>query len=145
MPSYGSGKDILYGGSGITQPRDTLGRFAGGQGVEWTQMESMSGKVIDWAGGRIDAMIANAQAMADEIREYMQDNAPWEDRTGDARESLQTAVTVDANQVNIWLSYGPEIFYGYFLEHYTYGGISYAIIGPTIQEYAAKALSEVVG
>lgn len=82
------------------------------------------------------------ERMADEITEYMKDNAPWTDRTGAARASLFTLVEHEARQmVSILVSHGSLIPYGVYLE-LNYGG-RFAIIAPTIDWFGPRLFHEV--
>jgi hypothetical protein len=87
-------------------------------------------------------IVALCERLADEITEYMKENAPWQDRTGEARASLYTLVEHEARQmVSILLSHGSLIPYGVYLE-LSYGG-QYAIIAPTIDWYGPRLFHEV--
>jgi hypothetical protein len=69
---------------------------------------------------------------APEIQNWMRENAVWTDRTGNARQSLHTAVEVLATQIAIHLAHG--VTYGVSLELRNSG--RYAIIGPALDEFA---------
>lgn len=79
--------------------------------------------------------------VAIEALAYAQDNAPWSDRTGDARNSLDTDVRKEG-EVIVWeLSHGVD--YGLYLEVRNNG--EYAIIMPTLEMFApqiGRGLSE---
>ena len=77
------------------------------------------------AMGALDAFAAdNAQRLQDEARQ----NAPWEDRTGNARSGLMGSSGREGRFILIVLAH--TVFYGKFLE-LRWGG-RYAIILPTI-------------
>jgi hypothetical protein len=84
------------------------------------------------------ALVA-VRAVGEYVGAHMQNearqNAPWEDRTGNARTGLFGTVVQEAAQeiVEIYLSHGHTVFYGKFLE-LSHGG-KYAIIMPTIEKY----------
>ena len=83
-----------------------------------------------------------AERMADEIVEYMKSEAPWQDRTGEARANLFTLVQHEAGQmVSILLSHGSLIPYGVYLE-LGYGG-RFAIIAPSIDWFGPRLFHEV--
>lgn len=83
---------------------------------------------------------AIGQRYAPLIENWMKDNAPWTDRTANARQSLWTEVTDVANQmVSIILSHG--VYYGIFLELNNAG--RYAIINPAIDHFAPLIWSDV--
>ncbi len=79
------------------------------------------------------AVYAVAAKIADKMQDEAPQNAPWQDRTGNARSGLFSDVEMDAAAaiVIIYLSHGHTIFYGKFLE-LAHGG-KYAIIMPTIE------------
>ena len=83
---------------------------------------------------------AIAQRWAPEIENWMQENAPWTDRTGNARQSLYTEVEdVTGKMVQIILSHG--VYYGIFLELKNAG--RYAIVNPALDHFAPKIWADV--
>lgn len=75
------------------------------------------------------------------IENWMKTNASWTDRTGNARQTLHTAVETEAHEmVSIVLSHGMD--YGIYLELRNAG--KYAIIGPALDEFAPKVWADVV-
>lgn len=66
--------------------------------------------------------------MAPQIENWMKDEAPWTDRTGNARQSLWTSVVPYNNRIEIELSHG--VYYGIYLELSNSG--LFAIIGPAL-------------
>jgi len=82
-----------------------------------------------------------AQGYAPEIENWMKENAPWQDRTTNARQSLYTEVhQVVESMVELILSHGMD--YGVYLELNNAG--RYAIIDPAIDHFAPILWSEVV-
>lgn len=80
------------------------------------------------------AVAALGDYFASRIQTDMRQNAPWEDRTGNARSglfSISERMAVDV--VRIWLSHGHTVDYGKWLELANAG--KYAIIVPTFQQY----------
>lgn len=78
------------------------------------------------------AVRAVADYMAQTVQGEMRQNAPWEDRTGNARTGLFSVVEEAAGDlVTIWLSHGHTVYYGVYLE--LAHGKRYAIIMPTIE------------
>lgn len=75
-----------------------------------------------------------------EMEGYMKDNAPWKDRTGTARTSLNTSILIESDKMKIRLSHGVE--YGVYLE-YAHGA-KYAILKPTADIYKDKVKTEIV-
>lgn len=73
-----------------------------------------------------------AQSYAPRIEAWMKANAPWEDRTGNARQTLWSDVFDLANRaVGVILAHGVD--YGIFLELANAG--RYAIIAPAIDHF----------
>lgn len=89
----------------------------------------------DWAERRRAAVIALAQDWAGTLEARTKQNAPWRDRTGNARNGLTGSVAVSRNEVKIAL--GHSVDYGVFLELARDG--KYAILKPTLD----AAVSEI--
>lgn len=68
------------------------------------------------------------EILAEELKEYMQDNAVWEDRTGEARRSLDALTEVTRDSIVLYLTHGVD--YGKWLELANAG--RYAIIADTM-------------
>lgn len=68
---------------------------------------------------------------ADQIEGWMRQNAPWQDRTGMARQSLRCVVDVSPKEIVLKFSHGVE--YGVYLEHKNAG--KYAILRPAIEHF----------
>lgn len=101
---------------------------------------------IDWGGtdeAMLRAMEHYAQAVLRAVKAvadywqpvmetYAKENAPWVDRTGNARQSLHSWVEeLSGDIVALYLAHG--VYYGIFLER-KYAGRN-AIIWPTIAEH----------
>lgn len=72
---------------------------------------------------------AIAQRRAPEIEAWMKTNAPWQDRTGNARQTLHTEVEdLALDMVQITLNHGVE--YGQYLE-LSHGGV-WSVIAPAL-------------
>ena len=84
-------------------------------------------------------MVAAANYVAPQAEAHMRANAPWTDRTGNARAGLNAKVEVGANKVAIVLAH--SVPYGIWLE-VRWGG-KYAIIEPTIATFAPKFVEAV--
>lgn len=78
-------------------------------------------------------VVALASLIAKELESEAKANAPWQDRTGEARKALTGSVSHDAANalITIYLSHGPDIDYGIFLE--MANGQRFAVILPMIQ------------
>ena len=81
----------------------------------------------------VEAVVELAKYFAIRMQGEARMNAPWQDRTGNARSGLFGEVEFEAARqvVTIYLSHGHTINYGLFLE--LAHGQRFAIIGPTIQ------------
>lgn len=86
-----------------------------------------------------------AAQRAEEITEWMQENAPWQDETGAARASLLAEV-VDAYEgiVEIELSYSdPDVFYSVYLETMQAG--RFEILGPAMDHWMPILIKDIRG
>ena len=87
-------------------------------------------------------IVALANQLTDDITDYMKQNAPWTDRTGDARANLYSVVQHAARQtVTILLSHGSLIPYGVYLEVLHAG--CFAIIAPSVDVWGPQMLQGV--
>ena len=74
------------------------------------------------------------------VEAWMKSNAPWTDRTGNARQTLHTEVEEVVNQmVSIILAHGVD--YGKYLE-LSNGGV-YSVISPALDYFAPKIWADV--
>jgi hypothetical protein len=93
-----------------------------------------SGEVIrnlrNWATIRRAATVALAQNWAGTLEGRAKNDAPWQDRTGNARNGLFGAIEARTNEVIIKLGHSVE--YGIFLELARDG--RYAILKPTLDK-----------
>lgn len=81
------------------------------------------------------------QKEAKDLEKYMKANAPWQDRTGDARENLNTKVEQKGQKITIILS--NPMYYGYYLEQRM--GKRFAIIDPTIKAKSGEVMESLRG
>jgi hypothetical protein len=83
---------------------------------------------------------AIANRRAPEIEAWMKQNAIWTDRTGNARQTLNTEVRqLGATMVEIRLAHGVE--YGQYLEYSN--AATYAIITPALDFWAPVVWADV--
>lgn len=75
--------------------------------------------------------------MAPEVESYMKINAPWTDRTSNARNGLAARAYDENDEVGIVLFH--QVDYGIWLE--TRFGGRYAIIDPTIEVMGPKVMA----
>lgn len=120
--------------------RDIRGRFAGGIGINWIGLDACIQMAKDL--GTNVKLADKAQRLAEDIKAYAKENAPWEDHTGDAREGLDTEVVFTSkDDVNILLFHSVE--YGVYLENANGG--EFSIIIPTMEKFAAELESRMFG
>jgi hypothetical protein len=75
------------------------------------------------------------------ILQYAKDNAPWADRTGDARNGLDVDVYQEGDQVVLELYH--TVSYGEWLETIQDG--AFATIMPTLERFAAEVFEAAGG
>jgi hypothetical protein len=88
-------------------------------------------------------------ATADEITQWMQENAVWEDRTGQARDLLRAdLVRFSDRTVQIIMHYDPveerksgSKHYSLYLETMQAG--AYAILGPALDEWGPRIVQDI--
>jgi len=87
------------------------------------------------AGGlEEDEALAVAESLASEIESDAQFNAPWDDRTGEARDGLEAEASMEGGEIVITLAHGVD--YGQWLETIQSG--RFAIIMPTLEKYGHR-------
>lgn len=86
----------------------------------------------------VEQTYAAMEHVAQEAEDYARSNAPWEDRTGDARAGLHADVESEGGVITLTLSH--DVDYGIFLELIENG--KFAIIMPTLEIYGPKAIYE---
>jgi hypothetical protein len=84
-----------------------------------------------------NAAVIVSHRMAPEVENYMKTNAPWRDRTGNARNGLAARAYEEADSVGIVLYH--QVSYGIWLE-VRWGG-KYAIINPTIDVMGPRVMA----
>lgn len=123
---------------GGEQFRDIKGRFAGGFAVNWIGLDAIIKATEEMSG--LDQYF-NALEFAEKIKAYAKENAPWEDRTTDAREGLDTDVVPSGDEISIFLFHTVE--YGVYLENANGG--NFAIIIPTMEKFAQELQTTMFG
>lgn len=109
-------------------------------GIVWTAdtlTPGMAGFAVAVTAGVEEIM----EQMAEEVQNYAQTNAPWEDRTGEARDGLTAEAEGGAFEHIITLFHTAE--YGIWLEIRNSG--EYAIIIPTIEQMGPAVMEAVSG
>lgn len=82
------------------------------------------------------------EALAERVQDYARSNAPWDDRTGDARSGLTAEVVNEGLGVSNIVLY-HTVDYGIWLEVRWSG--RYAIIVPTMEHYGPIIMAELSG
>jgi len=88
-------------------------------GIRWSTPPSELATAVERYGDRVlQAVAAVAQRVATEMQNQAQADAPWTDRTGNARTGIFGTSEADfaAHVVTIYLSHGATISYGVWLE-----------------------------
>jgi hypothetical protein len=103
-------------------------------GIRWSTPPSELAAAVERYGDRVlTAVAAVAQRVATEMQNQAQADAPWTDRTGNARTGIFGTSEADfgARVVTIFLSHGASIDYGIWLELANSG--RYGVIMRTMQ------------
>ena len=110
-------------------------------GIEWTSPPSTAvpAMVITYQDRVRRALFLLAASYAPRIEEWMKQNAPWEDVTGNARQKLYADVFELAFSVGLFIGHGVD--YGKFLEHSNTG--RYAIVTPALDYWTPKIWQDV--
>lgn len=134
----------LRNARGRVQFRDVKGRYirSPGGGV----------RIFDQIGPRLgigplvteSAVFESLELMVDDIEQWMKENAPWDDRSGDARDGLRAEVIrgsvggLTATEIAIMVYH--TVSYGLYLEVRWNG--RYAIINPTIERWGPAMMHQ---
>lgn len=108
--------------------------------VVWTSDSLTHG--LRWFKANVeDQLSGELDTFADEVEAYMKEEAPWEDRTGDARDGLSATRYQNGDVQGLLLAHGVE--YGVFLE-FKFGGRD-AIIIPTLEIMGPEMMNRTRG
>lgn len=105
-------------------------------GIRWVRKPDVLATAVERYGERVlVAVAAVAGYIATQMANSARHNAPWTDRSGNARSGIFGTSEHDASRhvVVIYLSHGPAIDYGVFLE--LAHGSRFAIIMRTIEAH----------
>lgn len=124
--------------------RDARGRFR--KPFRWEKnqfyvVDTLSEGLAKFCFKTTNAFGDYAQEFANELVDYARDNAPWDDRTGDARAGLEGEVVLTDDNFEIDLLHTVE--YGIWLE--IRWGAKYAIIIPTIETMGPRLYEKMNG
>ena len=98
---------------------------------QWQGVDNMLARIEVYKRNVVFAVRQVALYWSAVFESYAKENAPWTDRTGNARQSLHTWVEESPNMVRLYLSGGVD--YQIALET-LYAG-RFSIIWPTIQRH----------
>ena len=111
-------------------------------GIKWVRPPAKLAQAIEQYGDKVlTALVAVAQRSADLMQNDARNNAPWTDRTGNARSGLFGTAEADfaRHVVTIYLSHGALINYGVYLE-LAHGG-RFSILMRTIESHLPELQS----
>ena len=110
--------------------------------VIWTS-DSLTHGLI-WFKANVESeILRELEEFAQECETYMKANAPWEDRTGDARSELTAAPSQNDSKGNLGVELAHGVDYGVFLEFKDGGRL--AIIGPTMEVMGPELMARMGG
>lgn len=100
------------------------------------RFETVTDGIIEWFNGpEWDELAYQEFLKAEgELEFQMQQDAPWTDRSGDARRGLRAVASNENGIITMTLSHTVD--YGYWLEVIQNG--RFAIIGPTLEQEARR-------
>lgn len=113
--------------------------------IEWSGDDGVIQAMRDYEGKIYEAIRRIAQYWAPVIEAYAVDNAPWTDRTGNARQGLQ-GLPEDISETIVAIALKGGVDYQIWLEIRNQG--RYAIIMPTLEAHygeVQRMLKEVFG
>jgi hypothetical protein len=105
-------------------------------GIRWRTPPSELAKSLDQYGDKVlTAVAAVAQYVATQMQDSAKANAPWTDRTGNARSGLFGTSEADfaSKVVTIYLSHSAVLDYGLWLELANEG--KFSVIMPTLESH----------
>ncbi len=111
-------------------------------GIRWRTPPSELAKSLEQYGDRVlTAVAAVAQYVATQMQDAAKANAPWEDRTGNARSGLFGTSEADfaSKVVTIYLSHAATLDYGIWLELANEG--RYAVVMQTMEAHYDQLMS----
>lgn len=107
--------------------------------IEWQGGQSpddLAGEIVAYGERLKAAVLELADRYAGIIQAYMQDNAPWTDRTSNARQGLKAVPKPSGNDVILYLIHTVE--YGVYLELGTSRMGARPIILPALEAYIGE-------
>jgi len=94
----------------------------------------------NFAKGLERRLVKAANKVASDVQSELQNEAPWQDRTGEARQRLNVNVEVDKQGISIIASHGVD--YGVYLEKANFG--KFAVLTPYFDREAKNLVRRVI-
>lgn len=98
----------------------------------WRGVDQVLANMLTYEGRVRAVVLAIADYLAPAMEAYAKDNAPWRDRTGNARQGLEGFV-IEISQTIVDVYIAHRVTYGVFLE--TRWASRWGILWPTIQAH----------
>lgn len=102
------------------------------------------GGIVDFMEAFLNSLpnrlVYGTHSVAEQMEAYAKQNAPWTDRTGNARRTLSGFV--DSDESNLYIGVAGHMPYSPLLELY-YGG-RFKIILPTVDAFAPTIMSAAI-
>jgi hypothetical protein len=114
-----------------------MARAAGTKGIRWTY-DTLTPHLTLFFVAADKGLQRFTENGAQEVENYAQEHAPWQDRTGDARSGLTAEARHRLNHYYIDLFHTVD--YGIWLEIRWDG--RYAIIQPTLEHFGPQLMAE---
>lgn len=118
--------------------RGELALDAGGEFVKIIWKDGLGPNLRSGPAKVRKAAVITAHRMAPQVEAHMKNNAPWTDRTGNARNGLAARAYEAGDEVGIVLYH--QVSYGIWLEIAHQG--QYAIINPTIDVMGPRVMQQ---
>jgi hypothetical protein len=101
------------------------------QAEAWLDVYALHGVVADARSAHREAVLAVIDGWIEEVTAWMKANAPWQDRTTNARTSLGVVQELRGELINLYLTGG--VYYMKYLELYFAG--RYRILAPAFAQW----------
>jgi hypothetical protein len=118
--------------------KDARGRFIKSPGGAVRIFDEIGPRLAIGPSVAESAIIGVLELYRDEVEQWMRENAPWEDRTGTAREGLEASI--EHRGLEFALAVYHTVDYGIWLEVRWNG--KYAIIQPTLEHWGPFLMQE---
>lgn len=142
-PNITSGPPLPAMPSGIRtgQLRSASGQFAGGMYVVWGGLDAVFALPDRVGADLIHATDAALEQLQTDMVEFAQQNAPWNDVTGDARAELHSPAITTASDGTRTVVLAHGVSYGVHLE--TMDGGVWGVIPMTIREFESQLVQRI--